>query len=402
MKPAQLTAANFATYPPQGQKIAIENLATLRRVPLSLVPTFLRDLQGYDWKFPAEQREIEARLAFLQSPKAPLDAFAEIRIPDELERSRWIEEPDRFVEELTAYLWSSHQIDAYHLAAKKFLQAFAAEELVTSPSLPRLVVVMIGRGAQSSAYPLFQRLAPRGQILTNVDVSSAPSAISDALATRAKGLPEPHAHWYVDGGSRMVGVDVSNVTQLIYPDVAPVKQQILRRMDEAIRAGAGPEALRSSLARLSPSELSVDGVTADPRVQRLIVSLFTEGSGTQIFSTSFVQWSSREILRRAQPVTMCARYGPRIRQQSFNAMVLAASSTGDGVNEVDAEGSLIDADMGAYYTYLELMKLPQAENATFLVYVEGKAQAFWAGPGVPRGTHSDAQIKLGQILEQAV
>ena len=42
----------------------------------------------------------------------------------------------------------------------------------------------------------------------------------------------------------------------------------------------------------------------DQVMQRFDVSLLTEGSGTQIFSTSFAQWAAREALRRAQPLTL--------------------------------------------------------------------------------------------------
>ena len=71
---------------------------------------------------------------------------------------------------------------------------------------------------------------------------------------------------------------------------------------------------------------------ADPRVSfeesgdpgllnRFGVSLLTEGSGTQIFSTTFVQWAAREVLRRAQPVTLLARFAPRQRERAMNELL---------------------------------------------------------------------------------
>ena len=39
-------------------------------------------------------------------------------------------------------------------------------------------------------------------------------------------------------------------------------------------------------------------------LNRFQLSLLTEGSGTQVFSTTFVQWAAREALRRAQPLTL--------------------------------------------------------------------------------------------------
>ena len=39
---------------------------------------------------------------------------------------------------------------------------------------------------------------------------------------------------------------------------------------------------------------------------RFQVKLLTEGSGTQIFSTTFAQWTAREALRRAEALTLVA------------------------------------------------------------------------------------------------
>jgi hypothetical protein len=139
-------------------------------------------------------------------------------------------------------------------------------------------------------------------------------------------------------------------------------------------------------------------VTGDAKMQRLAVSVLTEASGTQIFSTSFVQWTAREVLRRAQPPTLCVRFAPRQRQQDFNAMVRIAEED----IETDPEGSLIDADMGAYYTYLEMQKLAGADSGTFLVYLEGRSLALAAGPEFPAGTTYKAPSTLTQILRRQI
>src|SRR5256885_4645296 len=64
----------------------------------------------------------------------------------------------------------------------------------------------------------------------------------------------------------------------------------------------GPEALRTHLAQLRPADLGLAKV-GDAVLDRFQVKILTEGSGTQIFSTTFAQWTAREALRRAQPLT---------------------------------------------------------------------------------------------------
>jgi len=66
--------------------------------------------------------------------------------------------------------------------------------------------------------------------------------------------------------------------------------------------------------------------------------------------------------------------------------------------ELDPVGSLVDADMGAYYNWLNQQRLPGANQSSFLVWFEGHSQAVAIGPATPRGTTSTSAIDLGQIL----
>ena len=61
--------------------------------------------------------------------------------------------------------------------------------------------------------------------------------------------------------------------------------------------------------------------------------------------------------------------------------------SGTRVNaELDPVGSLVDGDMGSYYTYLNQQRLTGAEKSSFLVWFEGHNQALAIGPAMPRGT----------------
>jgi hypothetical protein len=134
--------------------------------------------------------------------------------------------------------------------------------------------------------------------------------------------------------------------------------------------------------------------TVDEVLERFEIKLLTEGSGTQIFSTIFAQWAAREVLRRAQPLTLLVRFAPRQRQRPMNELITVVSPR----PEVDLVGSLLDADMGAYYNWLNQQRLPGAERASFLVWFEGHNQALVIGPAMPRGTESSSAADLGQLL----
>jgi hypothetical protein len=397
MKPEQMEPRSFSAYPTQGRELVLAHLPALRQTPLPLLPALLRDFQEYDWKFPTEQIEIANRIAFIERRPACLAAFARIALIAKLEDLNWIDEPGRFIEELSAYLWSSHQIDDYSRIASDFVQQFRSAYPPPAPPQPRLLIVVVGRDASIPDFPLFERLRPHGCFYTHVAPHGAPQAISQILSQRIAKSAADCAHWYIDGGTPWPELSGAGLTRVDYPALAPVNRQILRYFLESIQSGSGPEVLRSRIARLTPADVEASEAAGDPRLQHFAVSLFTEGSGTQIFSTSFVQWAAREALRRAQPETLCIRFAPRQRQQAFNTMVRVSSQT-PGPAEVDPQGSLVDADMSAYYAWLELQRLSGAAEAHFVAWFENQSIAFAAGPGIKAGTESSEQIPITGIL----
>ena len=66
--------------------------------------------------------------------------------------------------------------------------------------------------------------------------------------------------------------------------------------------------------------------------------------------------------------------------------------------EPDPAGALIDADMGAYYTWINQQRLPGAEQARFLVWFEDHREAVAIGPGLARGTEESGLVNVHEIL----
>jgi hypothetical protein len=134
--------------------------------------------------------------------------------------------------------------------------------------------------------------------------------------------------------------------------------------------------------------------TGDAVLDRFEVKVLTEGSGTQIFSTTFAQWTAREVLRRAQPLTLLVRFAPRQREKPMNELL---SGTADRV-EFDPVGSLVDGDMGAYYNWLNQQRLPGADQSSFLVWFEDHGEALAISPSMARGTVSNSVADIGQLI----
>lgn len=400
MLPSELRAKHFSGYPPEAKQLIISHLAVLRQLPLTLVPLLLREAIEYDWKFPAERRELDHQLAYLAglSPEEIQQLampFAELRLPHKFEELDWVNNPQQFSEQLTTHLWASRQIDVFRRAAIEFGQKTDAATPPETPPIPRLAIAVIGKGVDAYQRPLFRKLRPWGVTFQHVNPSGGKKIILDAVAQRAAAHPVPFGHWYIDG-EMAEPISSPGVTCMSYRALAPVRAAILAEMQRAIQSGKGPEALRTLLAQMRPSDIGLNDTGAAGILNRFQLSVLTEGSGTQLFSTTFVQWSTREAFRRAQPVTLLACYAPRQRNRPMNELIARPEAK----PELDPVGSLIDADMGAYYAWLSQQRLSGSERSAFLVWFENHGEALAIGPALPRGTESPNPITLREVLNQ--
>jgi hypothetical protein len=400
--PSQLTPESFAGYPAQARAVAIAQLGHLQRLPLSFVPLLLRELIGYDYKFPMERRDLDRQFKYLGSLsasqfQASLDAFSRLRLSADLEKTDWVNNPAIFTEQLTAHLWTTHQIDAFRAGAidyvNKATSAFPDEPVATH----RLGLAVIGQGVKANDYRLFRKLRPQGTWFTGVRAGKGIPVLLAAVAMRAERHPVPYGHWYIDGGAS--AGSPPGLTRVSYAALAPARAALQARMQKTYEASVfDPEAFRTMLAQTKPAEIGLDKNEAgsDAALNRYQLSLLTEGSGTQVFATTFVQWAVREALRRAQPLTLLARFAPRQREQQMNELLTETTHK----PELDPHGSLIDADMGAYYHWLNQQRLPGADSSKFLVWFEDHGEAVVLGPGFDKGATSSAPIDLSTLVGQ--
>jgi len=405
LKPEQ-----FSGYPPEARKLVTNDLAALQRLPLSFLPSLLREVIDYDFKFPAERKAIEKEMANLSSlsPEQTKDwfqGFAQIRLSPQLEQFDWINAPAQFVEQLSAYLWTTHQLDAFRVAALAYAERLRAAVPPEPPAIPRLGITVIGQGVTTSDEILFRKLRPHGVYYNRVQPENGLKQILEAVAARAKAHPAVHDHWYIDGGQE--AAHDTALTCVSYHALGPARAALSSKIRVEIeRPGMGPETLRTLLAQMRPADLGLEPRVAQGEngsavesvgavMDRFQVKLLTEGSGTQIFSTTFAQWAAREALRRAQPLTLLVRFAPRQRQKPMNEMLSAGT---DSRVELDPMGSLVDADMGAYYNWLNQQRLTGAEQSSFLVWFENHSEAVAIGPSMPRGTESTTVVDLTKLL----
>jgi hypothetical protein len=397
MLPNDLKAESFKNYPPEARKLATDNLEALCRVPLSFLAGMLREVIEYDYKFPAERRSLDKELANLRSlsPQQSQEwfkSFAEITLSSSLEHFDWVNSPAQFVEQLSSHLWTTHQLDAFRTAAITYADKLRATVPADPPPpVGRLGIAVVGQGVAEYKEPLFRKLRAHGAYFSKIKPENGLPQLLEAVAARAKAHPIPYAHWYIDGGEE--APHDPGLTLVSYRGLEPIRTALLNKMRiEVDRPGNGPEALRTFMAQVRPADIGLK--SGDAVLDRFQAKLLTEGSGTQIFSTSFAQWAAREALRRAQPLTLLVRFAPRQRQKPMNEMLFAKA---DSV-EFDPVGSLVDGDMGAYYNWLNQQRLSGADQSSFLVWFEGHNIAVAISPTLPRGTESNTAADMRELL----
>jgi hypothetical protein len=405
MLPNQLASSSFAAYPPEARQLAVKQIALLQRLPLAFLPLLLRELIVYDWKFPAERADLGRQFTYLGTLaagpfQAAMSAFAQLKLARELEQTDWVNSPAVFSEKLSAHLWATHQIDAFSAAAVDYVQKASAPPRSgdDAAALPthRLGIAIIGQGVAKNDYRLFRKLRPQGVYFTQVKHTGGVQVLLDAVAARAKAHPVAYGHWYIDGGH----IDDASltvpeaITRISYDALSAPRATLQNRMQKTYEAAVfDPEAFRTMLAQIKPEEAGLNS-GGDSVLNRFQLSLLTEGSGTQVFATTFVQWAAREALRRAQPLTLVTRFAPRQRENQMNELLAEHQRK----PELDPQGSLIDADMGAYYTWVNQQRLPGDRKSAFLAWFEDHSEAVAIAPALERDKRSDAPIDLADLI----
>jgi len=397
MDPRSVSAASFQSYSPLAQRLATDHLELLRSLPLVLCAILMREIINFDSRFPRERAAIEARLAFLESLSPAqrqilASGFADLSLSPDLLAADWVRSPQRFEEILSAHLWASKQYDAFRNTATVFAQKIDEAVPPWNPGARRWVVVVLGPDLRKDGYPLFRKLRPHGVFFPHVAGAGGMNEVLDELGRRAAEAKTPFDHWYIDGGGSEEDLPKS-VCQCGWTSSTALRNEMLEKIKKIVGSGSGgPEMLRSAMASWTPGPHSA--VTGNELVDRFTLSVYAEGSGTQVFSTTFVQWATREILRRAEPVSVVARYGLRQKQRTLNEMF----SKGSPQISTDPAGSLVDADFGAYTSWINLNRIVGSDQARFVAWSEFHGQAIAIGPGCPRGTEAPNAIDVDSLL----
>lgn len=371
-------------------------LPQLRTLPAPLAALLLQQANRYEVMFPREQRELAATLTRLRVPRSAeaeqaVQSFSALQIPAQQRLLDWSTAPSAYAEAFTAAMWSTGQIALFRDAARSIVPAEGAED----GNVERAIVVVFDADLTSAdaSAQLFRRLRAAGTLYPRVAGKGAHERLQQWVQSRATAAPEAYAHWLICGGSSSAWPLPASVVKVAYGDLRPARIQLLRTMNRARyeSASGGPEGLRSAMLAMHGPEMGMQA--NDPVLQAFATDVLVGGSGTQLYSTTFVQWALREALRRARPHTVLANFCVRNGSASMDVRL----SNPEAEPAPDPAGSLLDAEMHTYMTYLNLLRLT-SKQTSFLAWHAGLGQALLIAPGVAAGSTDANERRFEDVL----
>ncbi len=370
---------------------------TVERLPLTLQPSFNEQLSQWEMLFPFEQRQIQSFLRGADSfTPAELDAVtAKLRaIEARMGVAHWSFSRTVNSMENSGQLARSEYYAEWRLAVKDLFAEIDARARSTTFPAPlgnRLIVTMLPAYLPFDSATAWEQWQAQGRLVT-IEGDSRRFFELVVNGQEKTGILSPQAdttatdRWLIDaaakGGSAVQSGEPASVSYLNWELLNPFREKFLADLNTIPRdthtASETMNALRAQdWSAYWPRELA-----GKDRLKNFVVELFLTGNGSLIFSNAFVQWASSEVLRRARPHVLVARFGMRAKPKPFTGIAIfenqAKLSTVPDAD--DPENSAIDAGILAHYVWLSALRYPECERALCVCVAEHLNSAWIVAP----------------------
>jgi hypothetical protein len=374
----------------------------LERLPQSFPPLVVRQLRGWPALFPPERDALSGLLRTLggldaNGTRALFHRFDAFALPN-LAGLDPIFDEEKVLERCLERFKRDGTYQAWRTAVDDVFQRLSALDEPAAPGTPKLVYVALGEGtgpaqtlgdAERRFLPYFtNHLEPAGALLTSL----SGGIDADLLLELFRGSP-PIKLWAIDAGNAL---RPRAATFFGFEQLRPVMDRVTRKMAGEMLAGvSGPEALYAKVTGFKALDLGLPAFE-DARIHRFAERVVLEGSGALLINNSFAEWAALSALRRVEPDLLLVRFAQRRRFVPLRQLdpFQAPGAPGADLAAEDAGESLEDADVLAYYVWLETRKNARYRDRThFLFHLEGSGAALLAGPGVRKGARVDAPVR---------
>jgi hypothetical protein len=369
---------------------------TAARLPLTLRPSVNQQLAEWEMLFPFEQKrlmtflrgvdafsasELDALTASLRSVEAKMGVagwdFSEssntLENSGQLARSQYYQEWRRAVQQVFA------GIDAR-------AQSIAAPE----PERRRLIVIVLPDNLPVSAQTAWAQWKEQGR---EIPISGGAPLFCDLLV---KGRPslgevlaqqggEPSDVWLIDAEARpgkVVAPTAFPGASLSYSLLDPFRARFLSELNTIPRDTHVASQIMDTLWKKDWSHWWPEQLVGQDRLRHFVVELYLSGNGALIFSNAFVEWAASEVLRRARPRALVARFGLRNKPKPFTSIAIFENQTKVSAvpDTPDPESSALDAAILARYVWLSALRYAEYEQALCLCVAEHLNAALVVAP----------------------
>jgi hypothetical protein len=355
--------------------------------------------------FPAEQRNLEAQLEYLQklSPEDFKKLFAPLAaIESRMDLPRWDPASSGLSINDTGILARSPLYPQWRTEVEKVFAQIDGAALQAVERFPRLLVCALPAGLPLSSQPLWPELAKHGKWVS-LDQPFGKLFPNLAAAIAGRGLPsglEPvESTWVFDCENKLASLaESSPATVLSWNSLATVRREFLSRLNTIKRTLNSVDQTNEDLRRIDLGPLLGADLASKPRIREFVRTLLLSGNGSLVFGNSFVQWGAAEALRRAEPQALFACFCIRAKLKPFSSSVLFEdqSRSNPVPDQDDPAGSLVDAMMLANYVYLSAQRLTAYEGRTLTLMAAPELNRILvlSPKPVPDSLGGDAAVKF--------
>ncbi len=282
------------------------------------------------------------------------------------------------------------------------LQPLVEQRLYSADREPRLVVILYGEGIAIEREKLWRRFREIGtRVPLELPENATPEAFLRGLFTarleqasdrtsptlfevrQESGNAPPLDNWIIEAGDALHALcERTNAngrgnfaTGLSYDRLRSYRERLTNTIYSKVLSGLrSPLELAAYLKTLQVRPQEGVSLYLDDLVLAFIRDVFLAGAGTLIINNTFVEWGAVQAIKRAQPRLLVARFGVRDKLKPFSSLLLFSKPRpADQIPILqDPLGSFVDAEMLAYYIWLNAEKGPPYRGRTlYLLLAEG-------------------------------
>ncbi len=370
------------------------------RLPVTMRPSLNQQLTAWETLFPFEQNRLvqfmrglksfqPSALAALTAPLTALEAKMGV--------THWNFSIANNTMENASFLARSESYAEWRREVQRIFETIntAARDPVPAQAFGRLVLLILPESLPVKSAAVWKQWDPRGRELKIAGDSrrlcefvirgqSDLPGIATLLAHQ--GSTEASDLWLIDAEAKLSGLS---------PTSAPTAECILnyaafktfrdRFLAEVNTIAKDIHASDQTLAAIRhenwdrwwPAELA-----GQERLRNFVIDLFLSGNGALNFSNAFVEWAASEVLRRARPRIIVARFGLRSKPKPFTSIAIFENQQTVSTlpDADDAEGSAVDAIILARYVWLAASRYPEQKQTGCLCVSESRNSVFLIAP----------------------